>query len=279
MLFATALALGAAALHTLWNLILKTAPAEDRDLTSWGIFLIGGIAVVPVVIARGGPGAVALPWLGLSALIHVGYVAGLISAYRDGDLSLAYPLLRGTGALTAAIGGALLLGDRMPVAAWLAIAIVVAGLVFLVGRGTDPGLIRSAVLTGLCIGAYTIADVHGARSSVDPISYGLLSTTGPAITLSALFLLRGRGPALLRALRRQGGRWTIGGLSTAVSYAMVLIAARHAEIGHVAVLRETSVVLGALAGWRLLGERLGGRRLVASFVVLAGMAALVLSRL
>lgn len=279
MVTASALALGAAGLHTLWNVLLKTAPEQDRDLTSWAIFLIGGIAVLPIVMLSGGPGIAALPWLTLSAVIHLGYVTGLLAAYRDGDFSLAYPLLRGTGALTAAVFGALLLGDRLPITAWSAIVVVVAGLVLLVGRGTSRTLVRYALLTGSCIGAYTITDVHGARLSADPISYGFLSTTGPAIAISGLFLARGRGPALVGALRHHVARWTIGGLATAVSYAMVLVAARHAEIGHVAVLRETSVVLGSLIGWRFLGERLGGRRAAASVVVLAGMAALVLTRL
>ena len=122
MILATALALGAALLHATWNLLLKSAPDGDRDLSSWGIFLVGGVLVLPFVIALGGPGMVAAPWLAVSATIHIGYVAGLVAAYRHGDFSLAYPLARGSGALVAALGGALLLGDRLPAAAWAAIA-------------------------------------------------------------------------------------------------------------------------------------------------------------
>jgi drug/metabolite transporter (DMT)-like permease len=279
VLLATALALGAAGLHTTWNLLLKTAPAEDRDLTSWGLFVVGGLLVLPVAILRGGPGQAALPWLTASALIHLGYVSGLVSAYRHGDFSLAYPLARGSGAMVAAAGGAAVFGDRLPVAAWVAIAVVAGGLVSLVGRGVSTTAVRDAVVAGVCIGCYTLVDVHGARVATDTISYGLLTTTGPAITLSVLFLARGRGPALRRALRAQWWRWAIAGVCTATAYAMVLVATRHAEVGYVAMLRESSVVFGALVGWKVLGEDLGARRLRSSLVVLAGMLALIVARL
>ena len=123
-MLATVLALGAAGLHAIWNLLLKTAPRSDRDLTSWGLFLVGGVLVLPVVVGLGGPGVAAAPWLAASALIHVGYRGWLVAAYRHGDFSLAYPLARGTGALVAAVGGALVLDDRLPAPAWLAIAVV-----------------------------------------------------------------------------------------------------------------------------------------------------------
>lgn len=272
------LALGAAGLHTTWNLLLKTVRTEDRDLTSWGLFLVGGLLVVPVVLVRGGPGLAALPWLALSAVIHLGYVTGLTVAYRDGDFSLAYPLLRGSGALVAAIVGGVVLGDHLPPAAWFAISIVVVGLVALVGRGTRPTTVRDAVLTGVCIGAYTVVDAHGVRVSSDAIAYGLSTTIGPAVTLSLLFASRGRAPALRDAFQRHRIRWSVAGLSTAVSYAMVVVAARYTEVGRIAVLRESSVVLGVLAGWLLLGETMGRRRLLASGIVVGGMVLLVLAR-
>ena len=278
-MLATVLALGAAGLHAIWNLLLKTAPRSDRDLTSWGLFLVGGVLVLPVVVGLGGPGVAAAPWLAASALIHVGYLGWLVAAYRHGDFSLAYPLARGTGALVAAVGGALVLDDRLPAPAWLAIAVVAGGLVSLVGRGVSGVTVRDALLTGACIGSYTLVDAHGARVSADAVAYGLVSTSTAAVALSVVHLARGRGPALRRALRAQWWRWSIAGVCTAVAYAMVLVATRHAEVGYVAMLRESSVVFGALIGWRLLGEDLGGRRLVSSLVVLAGLIALIATRL
>jgi multidrug transporter EmrE-like cation transporter len=277
-MLATGLALGAAFLHATWNLLLKSAPDADRDLSSWGIFLTGGLLVLPIAVALGGPGAASVPWLALSALIHIGYVTGLVAAYRHGDFSLAYPLARGSGAVVAAIGGSLLLGDRLPAPAWIAIVVVAAGLVSLVGREVTGTTVRDALLTGLAIGAYTLADARGARVSPNPVAYGLITTSAAATAISAAFLVRGRGPALVRAFPHQWRRWTLGGMCTAVSYAMVMVATRHAEVGYVAMLRESSVVLGALIGWRVLKEPMGGRRLAASAVVLAGLIGLVLAR-
>lgn len=275
---ATLLALGAALLHATWNLLLKSAPDEDRDLTSWGIFAVGGVVVLPVAVVLGGPGLAAVPWLALSATIHIGYVTGLVAAYRHGDFSLAYPLARGSGALVAATGGALLLGDRLPLGAWVAIAIVTGGLVALVGRGVTGTTVRDALLTGVAIGCYTLADAQGTRVSTDPVAYGLITTSAAAVAISVAFLVRGRGPAFARAFPRHRARWALGGACTAIAYAMVMVATRHAEVGYVAMLRESSVVLGALLGWRLLREPMGGRRLAASVVVLVGLVALVVAR-
>lgn len=275
MLLATVLALSSAALHATWNLLLKTAPAGERDLTSWGLFLVGGVLVTPAVVLLGGPGMVAVPWLALSGCVHIVYVTALVAAYRHGDFSLAYPLARGGGALAAALGGAWFLGDRLPLPAWAAITVVAAGLVSLVGRGVAPGTVRVALLTALAIGTYTVIDAHGARVSTNGLAYGLSSTASAAAGVSMSFLLRGRGPALAAAWPEHRRRWVVAGACTAVAYALVLVAVRHASVGYVAMLRESSVVLGAFAGWRWLREPLGGRRLISSLVILAGLLALV----
>ncbi|MCU1499032.1 MAG: protein of unknown function transrane [Acidimicrobiales bacterium] len=272
---ATVLALAAAALHATWNLLLKTAPRADRDLASWGLFLVGGTLVVPVAIGLGGPGAAAIPWLAISGVLHIGYITFLVAAYHHGDFSLAYPLARGGGAVVAAIGGASFLGDDLPLPAWAAIAVVAAALASLVGPGVSWATVRDALLTGLAIGAYTVVDAHGSRVSTDALAYGLSSTTTAAAGVSAAFLVRGRGPALVAAWPAHWRRWTLAGVCTAVAYSLVVVAVRHAPVGYVAVLRESSVVLGALIGWRVLHEPLGGRRLVSSLVILAGMLALI----
>jgi len=117
---ATFLALGSAALHAAWNLLVKTS--GDRLVAAWGLFLTGGILFLPVFLVVDRPGADALPFLAASSVVHVVYVVALTSAYEHGDFSLTYPLARGGGALLAAAGGVLFLGDSLPALAWLAIA-------------------------------------------------------------------------------------------------------------------------------------------------------------
>ncbi len=277
MVLATVLALAAAGLHATWNLLLKTAPDAERDLASWGMFLVAGVLVLPVVILLGGPGMVAIPWLAASGLVHVAYITFLVAAYDHGDFSLAYPLARGGGALVGAIGGALFLGERLSGWSWLAIAVVAGALVSLVGRGVSRSTVRDALVTATAIGTYTLVDSHGSRISVDPVAYGAMSSATAAAGLSIAFGLRGRGPALLAAWPSQRGRWLLSGSCSAIAYTLVLVAVRYAPVGYVAVLRESSVVIGALVGWRLLHEPLGGRRLASSLVMLVGLIGLVVA--
>lgn len=274
MVTATVLALSSAALHATWNLILKTATDDDRDLALWGQVLAAGVLALPVLAVVGWPAPAARPWLALSTLVHIAYAAALIGAYRAGDLSLTYPLARGGGALAAAIGGVALLGDHLAAMAWLAIAVVVIGLFTLAGRRSSPRAVGFALATAVTIGAYTVVDSHGARVT-SGASYGLALMPSIAVGLSVVGLARGRASALAVAAPAAWPRWAVAGGCTAAAYTLVLIAVRSAPVGYVTMLRESSVVLGALAGWLLLRERLGGRRLASSGIVLAGLLLLV----
>lgn len=274
MVTATVLALSSAALHATWNLILKTATDDDRDLALWGQVLAAGVLALPVLAVVGWPAPAAGPWLALSTLVHIAYAAALVGAYRAGDLSLTYPLARGGGALAAAIGGVALLGDHLAAMAWLAIAVVVIGLFTLAGRRSSPRAVGFALATAVTIGAYTVVDSHGARVT-SGASYGLALMPSIAVGLSVVGLARGRASALAVAAPAAWPRWAVAGGCTAAAYTLVLIAVRSAPVGYVTMLRESSVVLGALAGWLLLRERLGGRRLASSGIVLAGLLLLV----
>jgi drug/metabolite transporter (DMT)-like permease len=271
---ATVLALSSAALHATWNLILKTATDDDRDLALWGQVLAAGVLALPVLAVVGWPAPAAGPWLALSTLVHIAYASALVGAYRAGDLSLTYPLARGGGALVAAIGGVALLGDHLAAMAWLAIAVVVIGLFTLAGRRSSPRAVGFALATAVTIGAYTVVDSHGARVT-SGASYGLALMPSIAVGLSVVGLARGRASALVVAAPAAWPRWAVAGGCTAAAYTLVLIAVRSAPVGYVTMLRESSVVLGALAGWLLLRERLGGRRLASSGIVLAGLLLLV----
>jgi drug/metabolite transporter (DMT)-like permease len=276
---ATFLALASAGLHATWNLLLKRSPAEDRVLASWGLYVAGGLLVLPVVVALGGPGRGAAGWLALSAVVHVGYITALVAAYHHGDFSLAYPLARGGGALVAAIGGAAILGDDLPLAAWVAVAVAAAGLASLVGPGRAAANLRDALLTALAIGTYTLVDAKGARAADDALAYGLATATASAVALSVVHLARGRGRSLVASTWAQRRRWALGGACMAVAYGLVVSALRLAPVGYVAMLRESSVVLGAGIGWLWLKEPLGGRRLVSSVVILLGLLGLVAATL
>jgi drug/metabolite transporter (DMT)-like permease len=272
---ATLLALGSAALHAAWNLLIKTS--DERFLAAWGQFLVGGLLFTPVLVVIGLPGYDVLPFLVASSCVHVVYVVALVRAYHHGDFSFAYPLARGGGALLAAIGGVVFLSDSLSGGEWLAIGVVVAGLLSLVRPGVSTIAVAWAALTALTIGTYTTIDIEGARRSTG-FGYGISLVLGAGIALSVVGVARGRGRAFRRSLTNAWRRYVLGGVLSTVAYSMVLAAGRLAPAGYVAALREFSVVLGALGGWVLLHERLGRARVVSACVVASGLALLVAAR-
>jgi drug/metabolite transporter (DMT)-like permease len=275
MLTATLLALGSAGLHAAWNLLIMTS--SERLLAAWGQFLVGGLLFVPVLLLVGVPGAAALPFLVGSSLVHVLYVLALTRAYHHGDFSFAYPLARGGGALLAAVGGVLFLSDVLSGLAWLAIAIVVGGLASLARPQVSRLALLWAGLTAATIGTYTTLDAAGARRP-SGLGYGIALVLGAGIALSVLLLVIGRAGDIVPAVRLEWRRYLVGGVCSTLAYSMVLAGARLAPVGYVAALRESSVVLGAGAGWLFLHERLGRGRLVAASIVATGLVLLIVWR-
>lgn len=277
MLFATVLALASAALHAAWNLSVKTS--ADRELASWGQFLAAGAIALPVLTVIGPPPAAALPYLAASAAIHVGYVHALVRAYHHGDFSLAYPIARGGGAVLAAIGGSFLLDDVVTPRAWIAIAIAGVGLVSLAGRSATAVSVGWASLTACTIAAYTLVDSSGVRESHDGMRYGFALMPCAAAALSAAGIARGRWTDFRAGVGDQWRRYVLAGTLLTAAYTMVLIAVRRAPVGHVTMLRESSVVLAALAGWLVLHEPASRHRLASSAVVVVGLVLLVQANL
>jgi len=277
VLEATLLALGSAVLHAGWNLLVKTS--DQRFLTAWGQFLVGGICLLPILVLTGLPPGDAVPFLLASSLVHVVYVGALVRAYHHGDFSFAYPLARGGGALLAAIGGVAFLGDYLSVPSWCSIGIVVVGLASLVRPSVGTLAIAWSLLTACTIGVYTTLDAAGARRSDSGFGYGVVLVVVVAVALSIAGVARGRGGDFVRYLRTaERGRVVAGGLASVLAYSMVLAGVRLAPVGYVAALRESSVVLGAVMGWLVLHERLGKTRVAASLVVAAGLILLVATR-
>lgn len=278
MLTATLLALGAAGLHASWNLLVKQS--DDRWIALWAMSLVAGglaaAALVVVTLLGAAPPASALPWAATSGVVQLLYLVFLGRAYDRGDFSVSYPVARGGGALLAAIGGVLILGDHLSVLAGAGILIAAGGLALLaIGqRGVD---LAPALVVAAMIGTYTLVDAHGSRES-ESSAYALLVFIAIAITTSMRGIARGDGPRVLAALRRDPRTYAITGTASALAYGMVLIAVRHAPVGYVTALRESSVVLAAIIGWRYLGEGDGRRRVLAAAVVLSGLVLLVAGR-
>lgn len=274
MLTATLLALGAALLHATWNFIVKGS--EDRDAATWAMWLLGGSFSIPILVVIGLPDSASWPFLAGSATIHIVYALTLSRAYTHGDFSLAYPIARGSGSLLVALGGTVLLGDHLTPLAWTGIIVVALSLVLLVSRGASVASLRWAVFTGFTIACYMLLDGQGTRRSSSGLAYGLAVQVGIAVTLTVSGLVRGRRADLVTEFRRQPYRLAVAGTFVVAAYTMVLIGFHYAPVGYVSVLRESSVLIGAVLGWVFLHERFGRHRAISASVMVLGMCLLIL---
>ena len=274
MLTATLLALGAAVLHAGWNLAIKQG--GDRFISLWGQFFAAGLMCSVVVLALGGLAWDGWRWAALSGAVHLPYCWFLARAYDHGDFSLVYPIARGGGALIAAVGGLLLLDDRLSVLGIVAIIVVACGLFLLAGRARGPELV-SATAVALSIGIYSVSDAKGIRATGDA-AYAFASFLGTMASTTTFGLATGRGERMIRSLQANWRRYTLAGAASVITYTMVQWAFQRAPVGYVTALRESSVVLASFAGARLLHEPAGRRRIAASLVVLGGLVLLVVAR-
>jgi drug/metabolite transporter (DMT)-like permease len=270
------LVLCSAVLHATWNALTKSS--GDRVVTLAGVMFacaaIGGIGSLLVPAPR----AEALPYLAASAGFHFLYQIFLLYAYRFGDLSLVYPIARGTAPLLVAVLGASFAGEvpRPVQAGGIALASLAMASFAFEPRAPHPGVARSiaaAFATAAMIGCYTFLDGQGVRRAGSPLSYIAWNcwATSLAFCVFALVWQRGRIAPFLggAGLRGLGG----GALATA-GYGIVLWAMSRGAMASVASLRETSVVFAALIGTRVLGEGLGARRVAAALCVALGVVLL-----
>jgi drug/metabolite transporter (DMT)-like permease len=266
--------LAAAVLHASWNALLKGV--EDRLATVVLLDLTGLVVAAAVVLLAPVPAPASRGLLGLSVVLHLGYELLLLVAYRGGDLSQVYPVARGTAPLLVAAYAGLVLGERLAPVQLAGLGGVCAGLLVLAGPGRGArwrAAVGPALATGVCIAAYTVADGLGVRRAGTVTGYvaWLFLLHGLPIPLYALALRR---PALAGRLRRHLGPGVAAGLASVAAYGLVLWAQRRGALAVVAALRETSVLVAALLGTLVFGERFGRRRVLAAAVLAAGIVAL-----
>jgi drug/metabolite transporter (DMT)-like permease len=282
---ALALVLTSALLHATWNLAAKRAGGATRGTAF--VFAFSATTVIvyaPLVWSVGGgwPADVGpLGWVVVtgSALLHVGYFVSLQRGYRVGDLSIVYPLARGTGPALATLGAVALLGERPSPLALLGTALVVGGAVVLAsgrvplgGRRVGPG-VRWGLITALFIAGYTLWDaVAVGRVGVPPLMFLWWSELVRA-TLLAPFALRRPAHVALVVRHHWGAVATVAVLSP-LAYLLVLTAFTLAPVSLVAPAREVSVLVGTLLGTTILGEGARRRRLTAAAAMALGVVLL-----
>jgi drug/metabolite transporter (DMT)-like permease len=281
-----ALVLTAAVLHAAWNLLAKRAQAADTVAFVWlttaasaAIYLPLAAVWLTFVPLHQPLGAIDLAFIAGTAVIHAAYFLLLQRGYRVGDLSLVYPLARGTGPLLASIAAVLFLGERPGVLGGIGIVAVVAGI--FVAAGTPLHVARARVslgyglATGATIAAYTLWDKHAVSAlAIAPVLYEIGHFLVQTV-LTAPLVARGERRAALGPVWRTYRAEILGvALLSPLGYILVLFALVVAPVSLVAPAREVSIVFGALLGARLFNEGDARRRIAGSLLILAGITAL-----
>jgi len=267
------LVLFAALLHAGWNALLKGG--EDRFWSMTVMCAAIALACTALLPFLPLPHAASWPYIAASAVLHVGYNAFLIRAYRGGDFGGVYPVARGASPLLVTLGAALTAGERPGPAAMLGILLVSLGILSLAWRGRrlpETGIVY-ALGTGVFIALYSVTDGIGARLSGDAAAYAIWMCLGWSVLAVAVWLVL-RGPATLWRGARRTGVAALGGVVSLLAYAIVIIAMTHAPMGMVSALRETSILFAILLGRIFFGEALTPRRLLAGLMMVAGVLCL-----
>ncbi|MFN8533035.1 MAG: DMT family transporter [Dehalococcoidia bacterium] len=277
------LVLTSATLHALWNFLAKRA---SGDLTFVWLFCVvstvvyGPVALAIFLIQQPALGPAALAFMAGSTALHLVYYIALQQGYRVGDLSLVYPLARGTGPALATVLAIAILGERPSALTLAGGATIVVGAFLLTGgpsalRGGDGKAILFGLITGALIGSYTVWDktIVGVLL-VPPVIFNWGNDFGRTV-IAAPYAIRNWE----RTTRswRQFWREAIGvGILGPLSYILVLTALVASPVSTIAPAREISILIGAFLGTRFLGEKHALRRLSAAGLMVLGIVALTL---
>ncbi|MEV0381890.1 EamA family transporter [Nonomuraea sp. NPDC050643] len=278
--WALALILVAAVAHAGWNLLSKRASQADGLVFVWLAAVASTVLWSPLFAGFLLVTGTAVTWrdlavIGGSTALHLGYFVLLQRGYGKGDLSVVYPVARGTGPVLASLVAVLFLDERPSPAGVAGIALVGIG-VFLMGsgglRGVGPGLV-----VGLFIAGYTVWDSQVVSAfAVAPVVLNYLTDTGRALVLTP-FVLGTRRRLVAPVWREHRYRVVGAAVLIFLSYLLVLVAFTMAPVSVVAPAREISVLIAVVLGGRLLAEGDLRRRLLAAAVILGGVVAIALS--
>lgn len=271
----------AAVTHSTWNLAAKKA-ADSRHFV-W-LYSLGSIILYCPVIGwllyEQRPHFGALQWLALTgtSVLHLGYSLALQAGYRVSDLSLVYPIARGSGPLLSFVGATLLLGEQPTLLAGLGLALIVAGILLVAGLTREPHRapkvgIFFGLLTGAFIAGYTVNDGWAVKALA--LSPFIIDFSGNLVRVVILtpFALRDLDGAT-REAREYARPAAVVSVLGPLGYILVLFAMKIAPVSHVAPARELSTLVGTYFGSRLLREDAAPARLIGATCILVGVVSL-----
>jgi drug/metabolite transporter (DMT)-like permease len=277
------LLIAAALLHACWNLVTKKAGAGL--IFFWLVSFAASILCLPVIIWQMVREPFAfnntiLMFAFVSGILHILYYVVLQLGYSKSDLSVVYPVARGTGPLLSVTGAVLLFHEKPGLTGFAGIICIMVGIAIMTGfkkgqKGILTGIYYGA-LTGLFIASYTLWD----KSAVADHNVSALFITFAAMVLPMLFLLHvpiKKGAAIVADIRLHWKNVLIVAICQPLSYILVLIAMKTTPLSYVAPVRELSIVFGVFFGINLLKEADKIRRIIAACIIFAGIALLAWS--
>lgn len=267
------LVLLAALLHASWNAVVRGSGDKLLSATLicifMGLFALLFLPFFPLPSRTGWICAIA------SASIHVVYNIMLARSYGQGDLSLVYPIARGSSPLLVSLGGAIVASEKISLLALSGLLLISTGILAAALDGrmrrlkTLLSVLPNALGTGVTIAAYTVVDGIGARASTSALGYAAWMFVLTGLVMPCVYLLLpGRGPFRFRNI----AIWkpALGGVAGVLAYSIVIFAIRGAPMGPVSALRETSIVFAILIGRIFLCEAVSRQRVVACLMIVSG---------
>ena len=275
----------AALTHATWNYFAKRAAGSHHFvwLYSLGSLIIYSPLVLWALLVDQPP-FTALHWLALlgTGVLHTAYALLLQAGYRVSDLSLVYPIARGTGPLLSFVAATVLLNEPANSLSVLGVVLIVAGILLVSGLTTAPHKapragIAFGLLIGLCIASYTINDGWAVKAlMMSPFVVDFAGNLFRVVYLAPRAL---RDPA---SVRREAREFRLPVAAVAVlgplGYILVLFAMRVAPVGHVAPARELATLVGSYFGVKLLKERMTPARVIGAVLIVGGVISLAITR-
>ena len=267
----------ASLMHAIWNGMVKNHP--DKVIAISGI-VYGRIPLsIIAIIFLPLPTAESIPYLIISVIIHQGYQWFLLSSYEIGDLTKVYPIARGTGPLVATIISISFLGLVLDSLIILSIGFVCGGIITLSlfdKSKKNYQIIKYSLLTGLCIGLYSITDGYGARVSLSAVSFISWTFIINAFLHPLVISLKNEKNIIERVKKNGKKMFFIGGSLDYLTYMIIVWAFTKAPIPMVGALRETSIFFSIFIGYFFLKEKITPAKIFSIILILAGVIGLKL---
>jgi len=280
---ALAFALIAAVIHAAWNFIIKKV--EDRQIVSWWAILLGAAVTLPVLLPNAEIPLRIWPYILSSALAETIYYIALMHAYANADFSLTYPIARGVAPALIAVWSILFLGERPRLIGVIGVAIILLGLVVIsaghLALKCNRTLIQFrgvllALFIALLISVYSVIDATAVRV-VSPLPYLMIVLGCTGLLMTPFVLSRYGYRAVVVSWRKNFLPIISIALLMPLAYVLVLQAYARAPISYIGAIREISIVLAALAGWRWLGEAFGKFRTLGAILIFLGILVISLA--